>query len=55
MTMRAGETLPVIVDYGRGSAAAGEARSATLATAGKTVTLPALGAAAFAADKSQCT
>ena len=35
-----------------GSAAAGEARSATLATPRKTVTLPALGAAAFAADKS---
>ena len=46
------QTLPVIVDYGRGSAAAGEARSATLANAGKTVTLPALGAAAFAAERS---
>ena len=47
------QTLPVIVDYGRGAAAAGEVRSASFAAAGKTVTLPALGAAAFAADKKR--
>jgi hypothetical protein len=44
-------TMPVIVDYGQGAAAADDARTATLAAADKTVTLPALGAAAFAADK----
>jgi subtilisin family serine protease len=44
-------TVPVIVDYGRGAAAAGEARRAALVHARKTVTIAALGAAAFAADK----
>ena len=44
-------TVPVIVDYGRGSAAAADARKAVLAHARKTVTIASLGAAAFAADK----
>jgi subtilisin family serine protease len=46
-------TLPVIVDYGRGAAAATESRQARLAAAEKTVTVAALGAAAFAADKAR--
>ena len=44
-------TVPVIVDYGRGVAAAANARHADLAHARKTVTIASLGAAAFAADK----
>ena len=44
-------TLPVIVDYGSGAAAATESQQATLAAAEKTVTVAKLGAAAFAADK----
>jgi subtilisin family serine protease len=44
-------TMPVIVDYGRGADAAADAQSAILAGGEKTVTLPSLGAAAFAAEK----
>ena len=44
-------TLPVMVDYGAGSTAASEARGARLAAAKRTVTIPRLGVAAFAAQK----
>ncbi|HUL80482.1 MAG TPA: S8 family peptidase, partial [Vicinamibacteria bacterium] len=47
------QTLPVIVDYGRGAPAAAKARSATLRHATKTHALPIFGASAFSADKRQ--
>ena len=46
-------TLPVLVDYGVGATAAVEARGATLKAAKRTVTIPTLGIAAFAAQKKQ--
>lgn len=46
-------TIPVIVDYGQGQVAADESRQAGLAAAEKTVALPTIGAAAFAADKER--
>src|SRR5699024_531839 len=46
-------TLPVLVDYGVGTTAAGEARRASLKSAKRTVTIPRLGIAAFAARKKQ--
>ncbi|GAA4361918.1 S8 family peptidase [Angustibacter luteus] len=44
-------SLPVLVDYGRGSTAATQAKAARLDSARRTLTIPALGVAAFAADK----
>ena len=45
-------SLPVIVDYGRGPAAAAESRAASFAGAERTVTVPRLGVTAFHADKT---
>ena len=44
-------TLPVIIDYGKGRAAAAESRQASLAGAKRTVSVPELGIAAFHAKK----
>ncbi len=46
-------TLPVLVDYGTGRTAAGEASGASLKAAKRTITIPKLGIAAFAARKKQ--
>ena len=46
-------TLPVLVDYGAGSTAAGKARGASLKAAKRTIAIPKLGIAAFAAQKKQ--
>ena len=46
-------TLPVMVDYGSGRKAADKARGASLRAAKRTVTVPRLGIAAFAAQKKQ--
>ena len=46
-------TLPVLVDYGVGRRAAGQAKGASLKAAKRTVTIPELGVAAFAAQKKQ--
>ncbi len=45
------ETLPVMVDYGKGGTAAAESRSASVQGAKRTVTVPRLGIAAFQAEK----
>ena len=45
-------TLPVMVDYGRGPAAAAESRAASFAGAERTVTVPRLGVTAFHAEKT---
>ncbi len=45
------DTLPVIVDYGRGATAASEAKRASLRSAERTLVVPALGVAAFHAEK----
>jgi subtilisin family serine protease len=45
-------TLPVIVDYGRGSSAARESRAARFSTARAGVLIPELGVAAFRATKA---
>ena len=44
-------TLPVMVDYGKGRPAAAESRQASLHAAKRTVTVPELGIAAFHANK----
>ena len=46
-------TLPVLVDYGTGRTAAAEASDASLAAAKRTISIPKLGIAAFAARKKQ--
>jgi subtilisin family serine protease len=45
-------TVPFIVDYGHGPTAAAEARSASIATTQRTVTVPSIGAAAFVTRKA---
>ena len=45
------DTLPVMVDYGKGATAAAEAKGASLLSAERTVVIPTLGIAAFHADK----
>jgi subtilisin family serine protease len=47
------DDIPVIVDYGSGRPAAAEARSASVAAATRSVTIPRLGLAAFDADKDR--
>ena len=44
-------TLPVMVDYGVGTTAAGKARGASLTAAKRSIAIPKLGIAAFAAQK----
>jgi subtilisin family serine protease len=46
-------TLPVLVDYGTGRTAAAEATGASLKAAKRSLTIPKLGIAAFAARKKQ--
>ena len=46
-------TIPVIVDYGRGTVAADESRSAAIDAAKKTVTIASVGAAAYSANKER--
>ncbi len=46
-------SLPVIIDYGRGTTAAAESRSASFTAAKRTLTVPMLGVAAFRADKDR--
>ena len=46
-------SIPVIIDYGRGTTAAAESRSASLTAAKRTLTVPTLGVAAFHADKDR--
>lgn len=48
-------TLPVIVDYGSGSAAASKARSASFSAADRTVTVPDLGLSAYDTTKAHAT
>jgi subtilisin family serine protease len=45
--------IPVIIDYGSGVPAAAEARSASVAAATRSVSIPRLGMAAFDADKDR--
>ena len=46
-------SIPLLVDYGRGRAAASEARGASVTAAKRSLTVPMLGIAAFRADKDR--